>query len=229
MQIRDMQIKDSVIKDPERSSLKGVKIGFGITGSFCTFRQILDGMRQFQKQGCEITAIYSWSTQTMDTRFYKAEDFHAEIRTILGEQREISSIQEAETIGPRGWLDLMVIAPCTGNHLAKLASGITDSPVLMAAKAHLRNKKPVLIYLSTNDALGINGKHLGALLAMKNIYFVPFGQDDWVRKENSMVSRLEYLLPAAMAALEHRQLQPLVLEPLPKISASIPKISNTTE
>ena len=114
------------------------------------------------------------------------------------------------TIGPKGYLDILLIAPCTGNTLAKLANGITDTPVLMAAKAHLRNGRPLVISVSTNDALGINLKNIGLLFNMKNIYFVPFGQDNPEKKPNSMIARTELLIPSIEAALNGKQYQPVI-------------------
>jgi len=132
-------------------------------------------------------------------------------RDITGRQ-PICSIEEAEPIGPKGYLDIMAILPCTGNTAAKLANGITDTPVLMGAKAHLRNNKPLLIFLSSNDGLGMNMKNIGLLLNTKNIYFVPFGQDNPGQKPNSLVAHIEYLIPALEAALEYRQIQPLLVD-----------------
>ena len=132
-------------------------------------------------------------------------------RDITGRQ-PICSIEEAEPIGPKGYLDIMAILPCTGNTAAKLANGITDTPVLMGAKAHLRNNKPLLIFLSSNDGLGMNMKNIGLLLNTKNIYFVPFGQDNPGKKPNSLVAHIEYLIPALEAALEYRQIQPLLVD-----------------
>ena len=120
------------------------------------------------------------------------------------------TIEQAEPIGPKSLLDILVILPCTGNTIAKLANGITDTPVLMAAKAHLRNDKPLLLSVSTNDALGMNMKNIGLLLNAKNIYFVPFGQDDPVKKPNSMTAHTELLIPSLEAALEKRQYQPVI-------------------
>lgn len=122
----------------------------------------------------------------------------------------MKTIAQAEPIGPKSLLDVLVVFPCTGNTLAKLCNGITDSPVLMAAKAHLRNDKPLVISVSTNDALGINMKNIGALMNMKNIYFVPFGQDDPVKKPNSMIADTSLLIPTVEKALEGRQYQPVI-------------------
>lgn len=199
--------------------LAGVTIGFGITGSFCTFDRILRSIKQLKEKGAHIVPIYSDHAKDMDTRFYKAEDFRKHIQEIIKDDtlsKEVTTIQEAEPIGPKGYLDILVIAPCTGNTMAKLVNGITDSPVLMAAKAHLRNGKPLLLFPSTNDALGMNFKNIGLLMNTKNIYFVPFGQDDWVKKPTSMVAREEFLEKAIDYALQGKQLQPVILGPKPE-------------
>lgn len=208
----DVQTK-RVISENE---LSGCTIGFGITGSFCTFNKILKCMQNLKELGANIIPIYSEHAYEMDTRFFEAETFIKNVRRIVGSDNEIKTIQEAEPIGPKGYLDIMVIAPCTGNTMAKLAMGITDSPVLMAAKAHLRNGKPLLLFVSTNDALGMNFKNIGLLMTMKNIYFVPFGQDDWVKKPTSMVAREEYLKEAIIEALHGKQIQPVIMEPYPQ-------------
>lgn len=189
-------------------------IGWGITGSFCTFSKILKAMEEIRQQGDRVIPIYSEHAADMDTRFFEAKDFREKITKITGE-KGIDTIQEAEPIGPKGFLDIMLIAPCTGNTLAKLAHGIVDTPVLMAAKAHLRNGKPLLLFVSTNDALGMNFKNIGLLMSMKNIYFVPFGQDDWKKKPTSMVARCEYLEESIRNAMLGKQMQPVMLPPLP--------------
>ena len=148
----------------------------------------------------------------MDTRFQKAGDFVSQVQEITG-NKGIFTIQEAEPIGPKGYLDALIIAPCTGNTLAKLCHGITDSTVLMAAKAHLRNEKPLIISISTNDALGMNFANLGQMMNTKNIYFVPFGQDNYKKKTNSMVAHVELIPDTIEAALAGKQLQPVIQSP----------------
>ena len=151
------------------------------------------------------------SSAEYDTRFGKADKFVNDVETIAG-RKGIYTIQEAEPIGPKAYLDALVIAPCTGNTIAKLTNGITDTSVLMAAKAHLRNNKPLIISVSTNDAMGMNFKNIGQLMNMKNIYFVPFEQDNCVKKPNSLISRLD-LIPATIEeALEGRQIQPVLIK-----------------
>lgn len=190
---------------------KDMKIGFALTGSFCTFTRILEVMQGLNDVGADIYPIFSKNVSEMDSRFWKSREFIAKVQEITGRQG-IFTIQEAEPIGPKGYLDVMVIAPCTGNTMAKLAAGITDTPVLMAAKAHLRNEKPLIIAVSTNDALGMNLKNIGLLMNTKNIYFVPFGQDDYVKKPLSLVAHMEAIPETIEAALERKQVQPVVRE-----------------
>ena len=189
--------------------LKGKKIGVALTGSFCTYEKAFIQLRKLKEEGAQIVTVFSNAAQTTDSRFGRTEDFMREAEEITGVS-PLLTIGQAEPIGPKSLLDLLIILPCTGNTAAKLANGITDSPVLMAAKAHLRNEKPLLISISTNDALGMNMKNIGLLINAKHIYFVPFGQDDPTKKPNSMTARAELLIPAAEAALEGRQYQPVI-------------------
>lgn len=189
--------------------LKGKKIGVALTGSFCTYEKAFAQLRKLKEEGAELVTIFSNASQTIDSRFGSPEDFMKEAEEITG-SRPLLTISQAEPIGPKSLLDLLIILPCTGNTAAKLANGITDSPALMAAKAHLRNEKPLLISISTNDALGMNMKNIGILLNVKHIFFVPFGQDDPEKKPNSMIAKTEMLIPAAEAALEERQYQPII-------------------
>lgn len=182
------------------------KIGFGITGSFCTFGRVKNELEKMAEAGADITPVFSFNTQITNTRFADAGKFVNEIEKICG-KAGMKTIAQAEPVGPKALFDVMVIAPCTGNTLAKLCAGITDSPVLMAAKAHLRNERPLVISVSTNDALGINFKNIGYLMNMKNVYFVPFGQDDPVKKPKSMIGDMSKIPDAVEAALEGRQLQ----------------------
>lgn len=189
--------------------LKGKRIGVALTGSFCTYEKAFVQLRKLKEEGAKIVTVFSNAAQTTDSRFGRTEDFMREAEEITGVS-PLLTIGQAEPIGPKSLLDLLIILPCTGNTAAKLANGITDSPVLMAAKAHLRNEKPLLISISTNDALGMNMKNIGLLINAKHIYFVPFGQDDPTKKPNSMTARTEFLIPAAEAALEGRQYQPVI-------------------
>ena len=190
--------------------LAGKTIGFGITGSFCTFKKVIAEMENLAKMDAEIVPILSQAAYTTDTRFGDAPDINAKIEGICG-RKIISTVKDAEPIGPKGYLDLLIIAPCTGNSLAKLASGIADTSVTMAAKAHLRNQKPVLIAVSTNDGLANAAKNIGALLNYKNIFFVPFRQDDCINKPTSLVADMPSVIDAARYALDGKQIQPVLL------------------
>lgn len=185
-------------------------IGYGITGSFCTFAQTRKAVVRLKEMGAEITPIFSFQTQTCDTRFGSAKEFVEGICEIT-DSEGIKTIVQAEPIGPNNFLDVMVIAPCTGNTAAKLCAGIVDTPVLMAAKAHMRNGKPLVIAISTNDALGMNFKTIGQLMNMKNIYFVPFGQDNHKSKPNSMIANLDLLPDTIEFALKGKQIQPIII------------------
>lgn len=190
-------------------SLKGKHIGVALTGSFCTYKKVFQELRKLTEEGALVQTIFSDAAASIDSRFGKAEDFLKLAEEITG-NKPIMTISEAEPIGPGSLLDILVLFPCTGNTIAKLANGITDTPALMAAKAHLRNNKPLLISVSTNDALGMNMKNIGLLLNAKNIYFIPFGQDNPKTKPNSMIARTELLIPTLEAALEGKQYQPVI-------------------
>ena len=185
-------------------------IGFGITGSFCTFAKTRKEVIRLKEMGANVIPIFSYNAQNCDTRFGSAKEFVDGICDIT-ENEGIKTISQAEPIGPNNFLDIMVIAPCTGNTAAKLCNGITDTPVLMAAKAHMRNGKSLVIAISTNDALGANFKTVGNLMNMKNIYFVPFGQDNFKSKPNSMVAKMELLPETIEMALKGKQIQPVIL------------------
>jgi dipicolinate synthase subunit B len=187
-------------------------VGFAITGSFCTYEKVKEVVRQLVQEENRVIPIFSNVAQTVNCRFGNAKDFIIAIQEITGE-RGIFTLQEAEPIGPKAFLDLLVIAPCTGNTMAKLCAGITDSPVLMAAKAHMRNEKPVVISVSSNDALGANLKNIGMLMNTKNIYFVPFGQDDFEKKPKSMVAHMDLIGDTIEQALAGRQIQPVIRSP----------------
>jgi len=189
--------------------LKGKVVGFCFTGSFCTFSRVLKELEKVAETGAKVIPIMSEMSYSTDTRFGTAEEFRTRIEEIC-QNPIIKTVKEAEPIGPKGYLDILVIAPCTGNTLAKLASGIADSSVTMAAKAHLRNQKPVVIAPSTNDGLGNAAKNIGLLLNNKNLYFVPFGQDDCIKKPNSLVADMTKILPALEFALDGKQLQPIL-------------------
>lgn len=190
--------------------LQGKRIGLGITASHCTYDQILPVISDLQENGATVVPVITHSVLTAATRFGTGEEWIARIEEATGE-KVISTIVGAEPFGPSSPVDCMIIAPMTGNSISKFANAATDSPVLMAAKATLRNGSPVLLGISTNDALGLNGPNVMKLLNMKNVYFIPFGQDDPFNKPNSLISDFTLMVPAAAAALEHRQLQPLLI------------------
>ena len=179
-------------------SLSGCNCGVAITGSFCTFDKVKIEIEEMTKLGISVYPIFSERSATYDTRFGRGDDFVKDIQRITG-KKGIFTIQEAEPIGPKAYLDVLVIAPCTGNTLAKLCNGITDSPVLMAAKAHIRNNKPLIISISM-------------LMNMKNIYFVPFFQDDPVKKPNSLIGKLSLIPDTIEEALKGKQLQPVLCD-----------------
>ena len=189
--------------------LNGVKTGLAVTGSFCTFDKIEREVKELVNRGAEVYPIFSANVQSTDSRFGDTKEYIEKICAMTGHE-PILRLEEAEPIGPKGRLDILLIAPCTGNTLAKLAGGITDTPVLMAAKAHLRNIKPLVLSVSTNDALGINFKNIGELFNTKNIYFVPFGQDDPVKKPSSMIAHTELIGDTLEYALEGKQIQPVI-------------------
>ncbi len=186
-----------------------MNVGFAICGSFCTFDAVFPVMEELAKTHTLIP-ILSGASATLDSRFGTAREHIRTVTEICG-RPPLCSIDEAEPIGPKKLLDALVIAPCTGNTLAKLAHSIADGPVTMAAKSHLRNGRPVLLAISTNDALAGAAENIGRLLARKNYYFVPFGQDDPFRKPTSIVADFTKLPEALEAALEGRQLQPILL------------------
>ncbi|MBM6618391.1 dipicolinate synthase subunit B [Bacillus suaedaesalsae] len=193
------------------TSLKGKRIGFGLTGSHCTYDAVMPQLQKLIDEGAEVLPVATHTVMNTNTRFGKGDDWVAKLEEITG-HKIIDSIVKAEPLGPKIPLDCMVIAPLTGNSMSKFANAMTDSPVLMAAKATLRNGKPVVLGISTNDALGLNGVNLMRLMATKNIYFIPFGQDAPVKKPNSMVARMESLHDTVLAALEGKQVQPVVVE-----------------
>ena len=188
---------------------KSIKVGLCITGSFCTHADILKEIPHLIENNLDITPIISYNVATTDTRFGTAQNFIEQI-TLLTKRTPIKTISEAEPLGPSNSLDVMIIAPCTGNTLAKLNNGITDSPVLMASKAHLRNNKPIVISLSTNDGLGNSFKNIAELLNKKNVFFVPFYQDNINTKPNSLISNSSLILPTIEEALNNKQIQPLL-------------------
>ncbi|QGP93285.1 Dipicolinate synthase subunit B [Neomoorella glycerini] len=195
--------------------LKGKRVGFAVTGSHCTLAAVMPELARVVAEGAQVVPILSPAVRDSDTRFGTSAFWRVELERITG-QKAIDTIVTAEPIGPKKLFDAVVVAPCTGNTLAKLANGITDTAVLMAMKAQLRNLRPVVLAISTNDGLGANAVNLGRVMNMKNIYLVPFGQDDPYNKPNSLVARMELIVDTILAALEGRQIQPLLLGPPPE-------------
>lgn len=191
--------------------MQKTKLGLAICGSYCTFDRIIPIAESLSEE-YDLTAVMSENAAETDTRFGCADAVKTRLAEITGKEI-ICTIAGAEPVGPQKLFEVMAVAPCTGNTLAKLACGIADSAVTMACKAHLRNGKPVVIAVSTNDALGANAKNIGELLNRKNLYFVPFRQDDPQGKPTSMISDLTLLADSVEAALEGRQLQPVILGP----------------
>lgn len=192
-------------------NLEGKTIGFGLTGSHCTFAEVMPEMQKLKDAGARVIPIVTHTLLTTDTKFGKSEDWIAQIKEITGEEI-IDSIVKAEPLGPSKLLDVMVIAPLTGNSTSKLANALTDSPVLMATKSTLRNLRPVVLAISTNDGLGLNAANVAKLMSTKNIYFVPYGQDAPDKKPNSLVARMELIKETCEAALDGKQLQPMIVE-----------------
>ncbi len=189
--------------------METVSVGFAMCGSFCTFKKVVPQIKCLKDKGFDVLPIMSEIAYSTDTRFGKAEDFVREIEDICG-RKIIHTIPDAEPIGPKKLLDALIIAPCTGNTLAKLACGICDTSVTMAAKAHLRNGRPLIIAVSTNDGLAMNMKNLGLLSASKNIYLVPYGQDDAAGKPTSLVADMTRIEETLKEALLKSQIQPVL-------------------
>lgn len=190
--------------------LENLTIGLGITGSFCNFNEVKNIIRDLKEQKVKkIIPIVSENTKTLDTRFYKAKDFIAMLEAETNE-KIIDTLVKAEPIGPKNMIDIMVICPCTGNTLAKLANGISDTAVLMATKGHIRNNKPVVLGISTNDGLGKSLKNIAILIDTKNVFFVPFRQDDYISKPKSLALDYSFVVDTIKEAMEYKQLQPII-------------------
>lgn len=187
-----------------------IRVGFGLTGSYCTYSRALEAVAEVKKHFGVVVPILSENSASTDTRFGRAEDHMAQLERICG-RPPITTIRQAEPIGPKQLLDVLVIAPCTGNTLGKLANGITDTCITMAAKAHLRNGRPLVLAISTNDGLAVSLRNLGDLSMRKHIYLVPFGQDDPEHKPCSLVADMTLIPQTIEAALEGRQIQPVLL------------------
>jgi dipicolinate synthase subunit B len=191
--------------------MAGKTIGFGVTGSHCTYHEVYPQMQRLVAAGARVIPIVSGAVLGTSTRFGEAGEWAQRMRELTGETL-VESIPQAEPLGPQRVLDCMLIAPCTGSSLSRFANAQNDSPVLMAAKATLRNQRPVVVAISTNDGLGLNAPNIATLLNAKHVYFVPFGQDDPEVKVNSLVANMELIIPTIAAALAGRQLQPLLIE-----------------
>lgn len=185
-------------------------IGYAMCGSFCTFCKAISQMKNLIEIGYDVLPIMSHNASTIDTRFGTAKDFISQIEEITG-KKPIMTINDAEPIGPKRMCDLMLISPCTGNTLGKLSVGITDTPVTMAAKSHLRILRPLLLCVATNDALSASAQNIGRLLNTKNVYFVPMSQDDPLKKPNSLVSHFELIPKCVECALSYKQYQPVFM------------------
>ncbi|WP_071459494.1 dipicolinate synthase subunit B [Bacillus massilinigeriensis] len=192
-------------------SLSGKRIGFGLTGSHCTYEAVYPEIEKLVNAGADVVPVVTKTVRKTDTRFGKGEEWVEKIEALTG-KKVIDTIVMAEPLGPKMPLDCMIIAPMTGVSMSKFANAMNDSPVLMAAKATLRNLKPIVLGISTNDALGLNGVNLMKLMSTKNIYFIPFGQDDPVKKPNSMVAKMELLSDTVICAIGGEQIQPVIRE-----------------
>ena len=190
--------------------LTGKNVGYALTGSFCTFRTSINEMKKLCENGVNVFPIMSFNSYELDTKFGKAQDFIEEIETLTG-QKIIHSIPEAEPIGPKKMFDVLLVAPCSGNTIARLANDIIDTPVTMAVKSHLRNDRPVVIGISTNNALSGAAENIGKLLNRRNYYFVPFKQDNPITKPRSIVCDFSYIQKTLEYALEGKQIDPIIL------------------
>lgn len=190
--------------------LEGKRIGFVITGSFCTFRKTIDELKKIVDMGAKVTPIMSENSYTMDTKFGKAKDFINEIEEITN-TKILHTIQEVEPLGPKDLLDILIVAPATGNTISKLANDIIDGPATMAVKSHLRRERPVVIAISTNNGLSGAGENIGKLFNRKHYYFVPFMQDNPITKPRSIVFAPSYLIKTIEYALDNEQIQPMLL------------------
>lgn len=194
-----------------QGALAGRRIGVALSASHCNLARAMTQLGVLVSEGADLVPVISANVRSTETRFGKPDDWLTQIERITGKY-PLMTIPEVEPFGPKVQLDCLVVMPCTGNTLAKLANAINDTPVCMATKAQMRNHRPVVLAITTNDALGINARNLGVLLMARNVYFVPFGQDNPVGKPTSVDADVErYLLPTIMAAMEGRQLQPLLL------------------
>ena len=190
--------------------LKDLKIGFGFTGSYCVFDQIFPELQHLVDEGAEVVPVVSYQVAVTDSRYGLAKDFLEQMKNITGREA-VQTMSDAETLNKyEKPLDIFIVAPCTGCSLSKLADGATDTPVLMLAKELFRNNKPVLLGIATNDGLSVSAKSIAALLNTKHVYFIPFGQDNFKDKPNSLISKFELMIPSILQALNKEQLQPIL-------------------
>lgn len=192
-------------------TLNDIKLGFAMCGSFCTLSKVMAPMQKLIDEGADVYPIMSEHASSWDTRFGTAEEFRKKFEEITGHPVQ-NHIVETERIGPLKPYNALIVAPCTGNTMAKMANGITDTAVLMAIKATLRNEIPVIIALATNDALGLNLKNLGTIMNTKNVYLVPLCQDDAIKKPSSMVADMDKIYDTLIYALQGKQIQPVILQ-----------------
>ena len=190
--------------------LEGKNVGFVMTGSFCTFSKVVPKIKELVSKGTNVIPIMSFNSYNLDTKFGLAKDFIDEVERITG-NKIINTIQGAEPIGPKKMTDVMIIAPCSGNTIGKIANGINDTPATMAVKSHLRNNNPVVVAISTNDALAGSAENIGKILNRKNYFFVPFKQDNPITKPRSIVFDESYMIKALEHALDGVQIQPIIL------------------
>ena len=191
-------------------NLKNLRVGFGLCGSFCTFTRAFAAAKKLREYGCEVIPFLSFNASGLDTRFGTAEENIQKLEEIC-HNKVINTIEGAEPVGPKKMLDVMCVAPCTSNTTARLALGLTDTPITMAVKSHVRNSRPVVIAISTNDALGASAKNIGILQNYRNFYFVPYSQDDYEGKPFSMVAHFELIPHTISCAVEGKQFQPMIL------------------
>jgi len=194
----------------QQCDLNRLRVGFALTGSFCTLKDVLAQMRKLAESGATVFPIMSEAVYSTDTRFFGADELKKEVCVITG-NKIIYNIVGAEPLGPKSLLDVLIVAPCTSNTLNKIANGINDTPVTMAVKSVLRNNIPVVLAISTNDGLAASAVSIGILLNRKNIYFVPFKQDDPINKQRSLVAEADLIIPTLLSATEGRQLQPILV------------------
>jgi dipicolinate synthase subunit B len=192
--------------------LQGKRIGLGITASHCTYEDVVPKITSLREAGATVIPVVTHSVLTTTTRFGSGEEWVEKIESLAG-SKVIKSIVEAEPLGPKMPLDAFIIAPMTGNTMSKFANAATDSPVLMGAKATLRNGSPVILGISTNDAFGLNGQNLMKLINAKNVFFIPFGQDDPHKKPTSLIADFDKMVETVEYAIEHKkQIQPIIIQ-----------------